>query len=310
MNYKEFISKVKSLVENEMSDEYSVQLHIVVKNNDIEKDGLTILKKGERVSPTIYLNEYFERYTKGEAMESIIQEIINLRITTVQNEALNSLTENMLFTEWEDRIVFRVVNYTRNRKRLTNLPFIKFLDLAITFHCLVKCNEEGIGSFAVTRELMEQWNVTAKELLKVSSENTKRIFPPSIRTMEEVLSDMLPVEMRDELDNQELLQSMSAENFEVSKYSMYILSNSNGINGASAMLYRDVIDNFSQKIDSSFYILPSSIHEVILVPTDGEISKDNLMEMVTEVNRTQVSDEEVLSNSVYFYDKVQRSIGM
>jgi hypothetical protein len=310
MKYKEFISKVQSLVENEMSDEYSVQLHIVVKNNDVEKDGLTILKKGERVSPTIYLNEYFERYKKGEAMESIIQEIINLRITTVQNEALNSLTENMLYAEWKDRIVFRVVNYTRNRKRLTNLPFIKFLDLAITFHCLVKCNEEGIGSFAVTRELMEQWNVTAKELLKVSSENTKRIFPPSIRTMEEVLSDMLPVEMRDEFDNQEFLQSMSAENLEVSKYSMYILSNSNGINGASAMLYRDVIDNFSQKIDSSFYILPSSIHEVILVPIDGEMSKDNLMEMVTEVNRTQVSDEEVLSNSVYFYDKVQRSIGM
>jgi uncharacterized protein YdhG (YjbR/CyaY superfamily) len=89
---------------------------------------------------------------------------------------------------------------------------------------------------------------------------------------------------------------------------MYILSNSNGINGASALLYPEVIENFSNTIKSNVYILPSSIHEVILVPFQEEIDKSQLIQMVNEVNETQVAKEEVLSSSVYYYDRLRKEL--
>jgi hypothetical protein len=91
---------------------------------------------------------------------------------------------------------------------------------------------------------------------------------------------------------------------------MYILSNFKGINGASCLLYENVLSEFAQLIQSDFYILPSSIHEIILVPYDKAILKEALAEMVEEVNRTQVSGDEVLSDRVYFYSRKNNSLTM
>jgi hypothetical protein len=83
---------------------------------------------------------------------------------------------------------------------------------------------------------------------------------------------------------------------------MYVLSNDRGINGASTLLYPNVLYDFASSIRMNFYILPSSIHECILVPDTGKLSKAALKEMVKDVNDSHVSADEVLSNEVYYYD--------
>lgn len=310
MQYEEFIALMQTCIEQIATPNYQVQFHSVMKNNDVEQNGVILMKEGERVSPTIYLGSYYERYLQGESISDLSREIVELRVITMQGNIIDEAMEDMSLDRWKDKIIYRVVNRKSNRKRLLGVPIMQFVDLAITFHCLVRNNDDGIGSFLITSELMESWNLTVKELYQLAGVNTPRLFPPNIKTMEEVLQEMLepmtessPQVFSEENEEEEEIPTQ----LELS-HSMYILSNSNGINGASALLYPDVIENFSNKVKSNVYILPSSIHEVILVPFQEDIDKSQLIQMVNEVNETQVAKEEVLSSSVYYYDRLRKEL--
>lgn len=305
MQYEDFLAHMQVCIEQMAKSNYQVQFHSIMKNNDVELNGVILMKEGERVSPTIYLNPYYDRYLQGESIPRLCKEIVELRVITMRENSLDEATEDMSLERWKDKVIYRLVNRKSNKKRLEGVPFMQIVDLAITFHCLVRNNEDGIGSFIITRELMESWNLTVRELYQLAGVNTPRLFPSSIKTMEDVLQDMLEP-MKEEIVDEDHEQEIPFQ-FE-SPHSMYILSNSNGINGASALLYPEVIENFSNTIKSNVYILPSSIHEVILVPFQEEIDKSQLIQMVNEVNETQVAKEEVLSTSVYYYDRLRKEL--
>ncbi|WP_312497228.1 DUF5688 family protein [Anaerosporobacter sp.] len=305
MQYEDFLAHMQVCIEQMAKSNYQVQFHSIMKNNDVELNGVILMKEGERVSPTIYLNPYYDRYLQGESIPRLCKEIVELRVITMRENLLDEATEDMSLERWKDKVIYRLVNRKSNKKRLEGVPFMQIVDLAITFHCLVRNNEDGIGSFIITRELMESWNLTVRELYQLAGVNTPRLFPSSIKTMEDVLQDMLEP-MKEEIVDEDHEQEIPFQ-FE-SPHSMYILSNSNGINGASALLYPEVIENFSNTIKSNVYILPSSIHEVILVPFQEEIDKSQLIQMVNEVNETQVAKEEVLSTSVYYYDRLRKEL--
>jgi len=305
MQYEDFLAHMQVCIEQMAKSNYQVQFHSIMKNNDVELNGVILMKEGERVSPTIYLNPYYDRYLQGESIPRLCKEIVELRVITMRENSLDEATEDMSLERWKDKVIYRLVNRKSNKKRLEGVPFMQIVDLAITFHCLVRNNDDGIGSFIITRELMESWNLTVRELYQLAGVNTPRLFPSSIKTMEDVLQDMLEP-MKEEIVDEDHEQEIPFQ-FE-SPHSMYILSNSNGINGASALLYPEVIENFSNTIKSNVYILPSSIHEVILVPFQEEIDKSQLIQMVNEVNETQVAKEEVLSTSVYYYDRLRKEL--
>ena len=84
---------------------------------------------------------------------------------------------------------------------------------------------------------------------------------------------------------------------------MYILTTKSRCFGASALLYDHVLSEFDGLIEGDLYILPSSVHEVIVTPACGGFSGFELERMVTEINKECVPDYEVLSNRVYFYDR-------
>ena len=310
MQYEDFLAHMQVCIEQMVPLNYQVQFHSVMKNNDVEFDGVILMKEGERVSPTVYFNSYYDRYLQGESIPKLCQEIVELRVITMRENTLDEVTDDMSFNWWKDKIIYRLVNRKRNRKRLVDIPFMQFVDLAITFHCLVSNNDDEIGSFIITRELMESWNLTVKELYQLAGVNTPKLFPSSIRTMEDVLQEVLePIQesspiYEEGIEEEDIKQEIP---FQIeSPHSMYILSNSSGINGAGALLYPQVIEKFSNSIKSNVYILPSSIHEVILVPFQEEIDKSQLIQMVNEVNETQVTKEEVLSSSVYYYDRLRK----
>lgn len=305
MQYEDFLAHMQVCIEQMAKSNYQVQFHSIMKNIDVELNGVILMKEGERVSPTIYLNPYYDRYLQGESIPRLCKEIVELRVITMRENSLDEATEDMSLERWKDKVIYRLVNRKSNKKRLEGVPFMQIVDLAITFHCLVRNNDDGIGSFIITRELMESWNLTVRELYQLAGVNTPRLFPSSIKTMEDVLQDMLEP-MKEEIVDEDHEQEIPFQ-FE-SPHSMYILSNSNGINGASALLYPEVIESFSNTIKSNVYILPSSIHEVILVPFQEEIDKSQLIQMVNEVNETQVAKEEVLSTSVYYYDRLRKEL--
>ena len=319
-SYDHFIDMVKHKVAQQMGEGYSVSIYKVTKNNSLELDSLVVLKEGKNFAPNIYLRSYYESHLEGVGIDEITD-----RLCCIYNNSLLPIVKDDFsyrFDEMKSCIIYRLVNYDKNEKLLCNIPHIKYLDLAITFHCLVRNDEEGIGTIRITNEHMELWDITVSELEEVSRYNTSKFFPANIRSIDEVLRQLMQDETYQINEEDISYFSEGADGYpNTDKVSMYILSNKKGINGASCLLYDEVITDFANSINSDLYILPSSIHEVIMIPAaseayqascikENDISTESLCRMVEEVNRTQVAIEEVLSDRVYYYSRESDEIIM
>lgn len=305
MSYETFIQKVLKRMGEEFSKEHTVTVNPVTKNNSIHLDGLVIMKEGDNAAPTIYLNSFYETYEKGKDFEEIVEEIKSLyhKSHAIEQYSTSICFEN--FEELKSKIIFRVVNFDRNEKMLQAVPYKKILDLAVTYHYLVESNKEGIRTVRITNELMERWNTNLNEIAELAKENTPRLFPAIIQSMDEFVNN-LEIETEREIINHEEWNDVE----EGSKLSaMYILTNNQCINGASCLLY-DVIERFASKMKTDLYILPSSIHELILVPKQKNIKKSELKRMVKEVNDAEVPYEDILSYQVYSYDREEVIVRM
>lgn len=299
LDYTTFVSFIKEQITERMGEDYNIRIFKVMKNNNLELDSLVVLKEGKNFAPNIYLNAYYESYIEGTSMLEIID-----RISMIYDHCtLPDIEDDFVYTleSMQSYIFFRLISIERNKKLLAQVPHIRFLDLALTFHCLVRSEDEGIGSIRITNEHIEQWAVSCEELMELARENTVKLFPPVIRTMEEMFKSLLCNEYTED----EILDLESSAN---EAYPMYILTNEKGINGASCLLYKDVIREFAEQIKSDLYILPSSIHEIILVPRSGLEDKEFFNRMVMDINCTQVPAEEVLSDNVYMYSLEKNAV--
>lgn len=319
MTYSDFIDDVKSCIEWKVEDIYEVKINHIKKNNAVELDGVIFFKEGDTISPNIYLNHYYQLYQEGKSVEAIAEEIISQYEQALLCEEQSQYEFSFDFENMKDRIIFRVVNYQKNKQLMQEIPHVRFLDLAITFHCLINRSEEGIGTIRLTNEHMKQWNATEKELMHFAIKNTPRLFPIKISPMEDIIEEILRQDFATFLGNEpgdELTPDMAdmVEDMFLQMHQdgpgpkMFVMSNTAGINGASSLIYKDAIHTFAMEQECDFYILPSSIHEVILIPYDPFLSQRELKRMVQEVNGTQVADEEVLSDRVYTYCRNENRI--
>lgn len=289
MNFNLFIEHIVKALQ-EIFEGKKVSTNKVEKNNGLVLDGIVIFDPCKNLSPTIYINPYYEQYLAGRDLEDIIDSIAN-----IYRNNLPELDFDMTnFTDWEkvkSTIIYCLVNYNKNIDLLSNIPHIKFLDFAIIFKCLVSVENE-FASILIRNEHLNYWNVTAEELHNIAKINTPELLPPSLRSVLSVLKDMYGNEM------------YGVE----SDLPMYILSNIKNMNGSGCILYENILKDFSDKIHKNLFILPSSIHEVILLPDDSDIIPKELKEMVGSVNDTMVSVDEILSENVYFYDRDKEEI--
>ena len=307
-DYDYFVGLLLTGVTQRMGRDYTARVYKVMKNNSLELDSLVLLKEGKNFSPNIYLQPYYEAYQEGVKIGELIQRLCNI----YQNCTVPIVDSNFTYSyeQMKPFIIYRLVNYERNLKLLEKIPHIRYLDLAITYHCLVREDEDGIGTIRITNEHIMHWGTHLKELHELASENTKRLFPEIIRSMEEVMRSMLLEELAGQ--EEEMQEKVNPFILDTSKqkYKMYILTNQKGINGASCLLYPDVMNKLSEEFQSDFYVFPSSIHELILVPTHDNKSNNEYSNMVREINATQVAREEVLSDHVYYYSRVNGLVMM
>jgi hypothetical protein len=310
-DYTTFIKDLTDMVKEMMGEEYTARIYKVMKNNSLELDSLVLLKEGRSFAPNIYLLPYYEAYTEGTGMVELAKRICDICLNCTAPVREDKFTYT--FDDVKTNIIYRLVSYDKNRKLLNTIPHLRYLDLAVTFHCLVHDDEDGIGTIRITNEHLELWNTTPKELHRLAVTNTKKMFPPSIRSMEEVIKSMLTQDYYKDNDStlpEEAFQDLLDQSGNCNNRKMYILSNPKGINGATCLLYENILLQFSNQMKSDLYILPSSIHEVILIPYDKSITKEALEAMVKDVNRTQVAGDEVLSDRVYFYSRENNAITM
>lgn len=311
MEYFDFLDYIKSAIEKIIGEEKKVSIRKIIKNNDQELDALTIVDDITNVSPTIYLNKYYSDYTNGRAIGDIVNEIYGLYEENCSNFQFDVSTF-FDYNKIKDRIVFKVINYERNKRLLSDIPHIKKLDLAVVFYCLVDSDYIGNATVLIHNCHMDMWNITLEELLSAARENTPKLLQYELRNMNEIikemfLNDIQSKQISGELDCELDIEEHANEMIEglgnsSNGIQMFVLTNRQKLNGATCMFYKNVIREFSISKNTDIYILPSSIHEVILVPATMDMSKEELSIMVRDVNEEEVDEGEILSNNVYIYD--------
>ena len=298
MNYGEFLEYVRDGISKILGEESNVYVHKVLKNNNIELDALAVTQPGSNVSPTIYLNEYYNDYLDGRKLGGIINDIYDL-----YEEHRGKMEFDIeIFKDFEKikkRIAFKVVNAASNQKLLEDVPNIPLLDLAIVFYFIVDSDFLGSATALIHNMHLELWNINEKELYKIAMENTPKILNYELRNMNEIIREMISSEIKGEIPD------IAFKEVEDSKgrIKMYVLTNSQKVNGAACILYDGILADFASKHGKDLYILPSSVHEVILVLDEDEIKKEDLDNMVREVNRIEVDEGDILSDHAYIYRK-------
>ena len=194
------------------------------------------------------------------------------------------------FTKIKNAICFSLVNREKNQEVLSNHPYIEVLDLAMLFYYKrAKGFEEG-AIVTIREEDRKRWGVTLEELYEVALLNTNKLLPNIFRTIEQVIND---------ITKEEQLPSPCDDE---TRERMYVLTNEEQYLGAGTILYPDVLQEIYQRLGVGFFVLPSSVHEVIIMPDTGGVTASNLQSLVTEMNEQFLEADEVLSNSIYRYD--------
>ena len=287
MSYEGFCTCVKIDIQHILTGA-KVIVQKVMKNNGISKHGLIIRENGAgNITPTIYLESFYQSYLEGRKLEWIVQDI--LTIYQIHKPLWNFDLE--AFRDWDrtkNRLVCRLVNREMNRENLDSIPHVPYLDLAVTFACLV--DSELLGddaSIPIYNSHLEMWGITVEELYTIAMKNTQRLLPPIIQEIQEAIGSMGAD-----------IDSLSPEEQSAGRH-MYVLSNKKRYYGAVYMLYKDVLKGFADRMASDLYILPSSVSELILIPTWKCGNPAGLRSIVRIMNMEQLHTDEILSDNVY-----------
>lgn len=192
-------------------------------------------------------------------------------------------------------IVYRLINPDRNKKILEEVPHMDFLDLSIVFHCLAKKEQICTESNLIKNVHFRQWGVPLDMLYEAASENTQRILGYEIQNMYSVMCEMMK-------ENPEKTDSVLLDKLEKSIL-IYVVSNKKRTEGAACMLYPKFIEDFARALGNNIYIIPSTIHELLLLPAINDNAGEYIKQLIRKINDTAVRPEEILSYSLYYYDR-------
>ena len=305
ITYSEFLNRVKEEVSNLVEDGYTVQIVPVRRNNAVMLDSMMIARPGDRICPNIYLNTLYEWHREGMSIPRIADRILMQYRKAVPDRALD--VEKLLSRDMVcGNIVYRVVNRSLNRDLLDEVPHRDILDLSLVYYILVRNAVIGDGAVMVRREHQKLWEMSDDELDLAARNNTPALLPPQIMSMEEMLGELGVISgdlSAAEPGEEDSSHRGSEDREECHDSPIYVLTNSARQFGACYMARKDILGSLAQKEEDNLYILPSSVHECMIIPVHFGQDPEDLGAMVREINRTQVDAEEFLSDSVYYYDR-------
>ncbi len=304
MNFEEFKDNVVENIKDYLPERFEnadVTLQDVTKNNDRQLTGLIVRTEDSNITPTIYLEDFFRQYEEGADMDTLLQKIADIR---VEHEAPEHLDANKLMDldEVRDHITCKLLNADMNKEYLSNKPHRLEEDLAVVYYVDLGGDSTGHMSAPITDHLLDSYGIDIPELDQIAMDNLAK-SDIEFKTMREVLVEMMFPDGPDENDPRMAMLPPEEET-----PSMYVLTNAEKMNGANCILDAKTMEEISEKVGGDFYILPSSLHEVIILPDTPEMDKDTLEHMVQDINAGQVAPEDRLSDHVYMYDSVEKEI--
>lgn len=204
----------------------------------------------------------------------------------------------MEYHEVRSQIFAKLVNTEKNAKLLTGIPNEPVMDLSLVFY-LFRDNDPDGEEILVTEEMLDMWKVDYFQVFEDAMKNTRNIMGESLRPLRDLISEMLK-DTRIEIDLCEEDEAMP----------MYVMTNLWRRNGAVCMLFKETIRELADLLEEDLYVIPSSIHEVILVPAEKSVCRKDLDEMIREINQSELDPCDVLSDHAYFFSRKRGQVEM
>jgi len=302
ININEFMEMARedilTMLPKDLTKDLTIEQNTVTKMNDQIFYGLTLRKEGEESAPTIYMNEPFDRYMKGEPLKLLMAEVCQQYLDALVNRP-EVVTQDLTFERIKDNLTIRIVEAKRNSAFLRDIPYMNMGNGFVAI-CDVKVVEENSGYWRTTinNGLQQENNYDKREMFKAAIENSQISEPAKMSTM---MDQLFGDSDRNLLD----IEGMIPEN---SRDHMYILSNKDGDLGSAAFFYPGVREKIAEKLGEGFYVLPSSVHEVLILPESCAPPIKDIAEMVYEANHSVVDPKEVLSDNIFHFDKETRRL--
>ena len=302
MNFDLFKESMIQILQESLGEEYTIFTDTVIKNNGVELTGMIIKEKDNNASPTIYIDELYKEYQRGVSLKKLADIVRQIYKENQYEEEVN-LQKFKNYESAKEKIVYKLIGEEKNKKLLQSIPHRVFSNLAIVFYYVVdEPPFYGKASILINNVHLKYWKIDEEELYQNAIRNTPFLLPPQIQNIEDVMHDIMKNELTQDETIEEMMNRLKKDLLGIDKVPMYVLTNNRKLQGAACMLYPGVIRKFAKTLNKNIYILPSSVHEVILLAEDASSNKKDLLSMVTEINATQVDECEVLADSVYFYD--------
>ncbi|MDY6340695.1 MAG: DUF5688 family protein [Lachnospiraceae bacterium] len=281
--FENFADRVTDeLIDRLQEDGYG---HITVGVRSVETAGgsyeaVNVKLNGTEMAVSANLSKAYETYLSGMPMEEIAE---NLTLQISHTLAQMSRLDVSFITDYEnvkDRLIVDLVSGNQSRNRLRDVPHGNIADMALVCKVMADPDDISKGTILINNSLLQQYGITPEQLQRDALENAARIRPAAIAPMSEVLRQ----------------EPLGADEF------LFIASSPDAIHGAGVIAYPGFLDQAAQQLGGDFFVLPSSIHEVILAKDNGFLHAEELTDLVQAVNQTEVAPEERLSDTAYHFD--------
>lgn len=282
---KELVGAVKEMAGNG----YSVTAQETTKNNGVKMLGIEIRKPEETIVPRLYVDGIVDRVEDGfmtveDAAKKVFEMYQNSETPEIEMNVEKLIDRKFIL----DHVEYQLVNAERNAEKLKDIPGKKIADLVAIYRVAVSAGEDGMMSYVLTKAILDRSGINFEELDEAAKKNTEK-SGFSVRTMNEVMYELMGVNPGPEIEEPDGPQ-------------MYVLTNARKLHGANIMLYKEYLEIAAEKMNGDFYIIPSSIHELIAVPVSAQ-GLEELREMVKAANDNQLAPEEILGYEVYRYNR-------
>lgn len=253
-------------------------------------DALTIRMPGTNYAASVELDGFYNwhrDFPDASALKDFAEVLGSMDLESGKElaDATDFLSD---YSKVKDNLFVRVSNAGRSKPLLQNSPYTTLGDIAFTVHVGLNWQEESapVYTTVVSDQMLESWGISKEALFKDAVDNSARRLPVVCRPLADFMMGMMGAETieRGEPDN-----------------GLYVLTNGPGQYGAATVMYPGILDEMHKEL-GNFYMLPSSVHEFLLLPENFGFPVEQLEMMVRDVNRTVLDEGDFLSDSVYHYD--------
>ena len=287
LNYDELKRELLKGVREKVGVGVTVEIVAIQKNNRTKKDAIAFSDKENNLQPLIYMDSIYSQYCAGAELSVCVGFAVEVYRSAME------IDMDTAYKEWKDvrgKIEMTVINKAWNEDAMSGVPHMDFLDLVLYCRIIIDKNKNGVVSMIVQKHMLKEWEISEEELWEAAFSNLKT-EEFEIKDVNEVLRFIFPEGDLTGLPNKNKFES-----------ALYVLTNKYQNRGAIGMLRTDLLEKFAEWSDCDLYILPSSIHEVLLL-RDDEIPADELKRVVRSVNRGVVDEMDRLSDEVYYYQR-------